>query len=101
LKNDIEQSICRLEDYIDTDNLSVDAFREKYGRYLKFDPVERTPEWEASYCKVEEECDRLLGDVPRGMGFCYSYWATRRQVLAWRGIVWHSPRDLNPRVVFD
>ncbi len=101
LVEDNEQAIKRLEDYIDTEHLSTEAFREKYSRHLKADPIERTPEWEANYYEVEKECDRLLGDTPRSMGFCFSYWITLRTVLAERGIEWHSPHELNPRVMFD
>ncbi len=96
-----EQAIKRLEDYIDTEHLTAEAFREKYDRLLKADPIERTPEWEEHFYEVERECDRRLGDTPRGMGFCFSYWSTLRQVLAERGIAWRSPHELNPRVMFD
>ena len=98
---DVEAHIRRLEDYIDTEHVSVSEFMERYSRHLKFDPVERTPEWEANYLDVEQECDRRLGDTPRGMGFCFAYWSTLREVLAERGIHWHSPHELNPRVMFD
>lgn len=100
-KTDVEQQIRRLEDYIDEEHVSVSEFMEKYSRHLKFDPQARTPEWEANYLEVEKECDRLLGDIPRGMGFCFAYWSTLREVLAERGIHWHSPHELNPRVMFD
>lgn len=100
-EEDVQASIHRLEDYIDIEHVSDEAFSKKYQRHLKADPVERTPLWEAHYEEVEEECDRLLGDTPRGMGFCFAYWSTLRTVLAKRGIHWHSPQELNPRVLFD
>lgn len=100
-EEEVGSEIQRLSDYIDTDRLSADAFREKYNRHLKADPVERTPEWEENYYEVELECDRRLKDIPRGMGFCHAYWPTLRTVLAERGIEWHSPSELNPRVMFD
>jgi hypothetical protein len=74
-------------------------FRKKYDRMLVFDPVERTPRWEELYCEVEEECDRQLGDTPKGMGFCFAYWSVRRDVLAKRGIMWQSPAAMNPHVM--
>ena len=97
----VRSDIQRMEDYIDTERMSVDEFMEKYQRYLRFDPVERTPQWEEAYYDAELECDRRLGDIPRGMGFCFSYWSTIREVLAERGIQWHSPHELNPGVMFD
>lgn len=98
---EVQEEIQRLEDYIDTDHVSDATFRERYHRHLKSDPVERTPLWEENYYEVEKECDRRLGDTPRGMGFCFSYWSTLRQVLAKRGINWKSPSQLNPGVMFD
>ena len=101
LAEELAYNIRKLEDYIDTQHVGTEDFRKKYNRHLKFDPIERTPEWEDIYYNVEQECDRRLGDTPRGMGFCFSYWAELRNVLAERGIEWHSPHELNPRVMFD
>ena len=98
---EVQGDIRRLEDYIDTQHVSAEEFMERYSRNLKFDPVERTPEWEANYVEAEQECDRRLGDTPRGMGFCFEYWSTLRDVLAERGIRWRSPHEMNPRVMFD
>ena len=50
---------------------------------------------------MEHKCDRRVGDEPRGMGFCFGYWSVLRQVLAERGILWQSPTELNPGVMFD
>lgn len=101
LIEELSENIQKLEDYIDTEHVSDSVFREKYGRHLKSDPVERTPEWEEIFYDVEQETDRRLGDTPRGMGFCFAYWATLRNVLAEHGIEWQSPHELNPRVMFD
>ncbi|MBQ8703165.1 MAG: hypothetical protein IJ524_02165 [Bacteroidales bacterium] len=98
---EVDQDIQRLTDYIDIQNVSVETFMERHSRHLRFDPVERTPQWEEVYYKAEQECDRLLGDTPRGMGFCFAHWSTFRQVLAKRGIQWRSPAEMNPRVLFD
>ena len=98
---DIEADIERLEAYIDTDGVSMDEFCSRYDRHLRFDPVERTQKWEDIYVEVEEECARRLEGIPRGMGFCFPYWATRRDVLRKYGIDWQSPHMLNPRVMFD
>ena len=100
-ERDVKDDIRRLEDYIDTAHVSDAAFMERYQRHLKADPIQRTPEWETLYYDVEQECDRRLGDTPRGMGFCFAYWSTLREVLAERGIEWQSPHELNPRVMFD
>lgn len=101
LAEELSEHIRKLEDYIDTEHVSDSEFREKYDRHLKSDPVERTFEWEENFYDVEQETDRRLGDTPRGMGFCFAYWAELRNVLAERGIEWQSPHELNPRVMFD
>ena len=98
---DVQGDIQRLEDYIDMEHVSDATFRQRYHRQLKSAPIERTPLWEDIYYEVERECDRRLGDEPRGMGFCFGYWSTLRQVLAERGILWQSPPELNPGVMFD
>ena len=100
-EEEVQEDIQRLQDYIDTEHVSNEAFMEKYHRHLKSAPIERTPLWEAHYYEVEKECDRRLGDTPRAMGFCFAYWSTLKQVLAERGILWQSPHELNPRVMFD
>ena len=100
-EDEVTKDIQRLSDYIDTEHVSSERFRKLYQRHLVADPIERTPEWEENYYDVEKECDRRLGDTPRGMGFCFAYWSTLRQVLSERGMLWHSPSELNPHVMFD
>lgn len=98
---DVDYDIQRLNDYIDIEHVSMEEFLKRHQRHLKFDPVERTSQWEEIYYDVEQECDLRLGDIPHGMGFCFSYWSTLRQVLAERGISWRSPHEMNPGVMFD
>jgi hypothetical protein len=100
-EDEVTKDIQRLSDYIDTEHVSSERFRKLYQRHLVADPIERTPEWEENYYDVEKECDRRLGETPRGMGFCFAYWSTLRQVLSERGMLWHSPSELNPHVMFD
>ena len=100
-EEEVLADIQRLEDYIDTEHVSVSDFMKQYDRLLRFAAIERTPQWENNYSEVEQECDRRLGDTPRGMGFCFAYWSTLREVLSERGIIWQSPHELNPRVMFD
>lgn len=97
----VDFDIQRLNDYIDIRHVDAREFQKRYDRMLDYDPIERTPEWEKLYCEVEKECDRRLGDAPRGMGFCFAYWSVRREVLAKHGIQWQSPAAMNPHVMFD
>lgn len=97
----VDFDIQQLNDYIDIRHVDAREFKKRYDRMLDFDPIERTPEWEKLFCEVEEECDRRLGDAPRGMGFCFAYWSVRREVLEEHGIQWQSPAAMNPHVMFD
>lgn len=70
--------------------------------HLRTDSVEYTREWEKIYYDVEDELDRRLANVPRQMGFCFQYWAMKRELLMEKyGIDWRSPSQMNPRVMFD
>ncbi len=69
---------------------------------LKKDPIESTPEWKMINKEVEKELDELFKDSPRGRGFCHMYWHEKRRILKEKyGIDWHSPAQMNPRVIFD
>lgn len=72
-----------------------------YGGHLRYDLVQRTPEWEKCIYEVEKECAERLKDQPRGMGFCHAYWPVKREVLAEHGITWRTPAQMNPKVRFD
>ncbi len=91
---------AKLLDYINP-KVSMKEFCKKYNRHLLFDPVERTERHEEVIQDVEAECDKCLGNVPRGMGFCFAYWSKRRDILASYGIRWRSPSEMNPGVLFD
>lgn len=68
-------------------------------RHLKHDPVELTDE----YLAVIDEVERLVRENRTffGFGSCHEVWDLKREYLAERGIVWHSPSTLNPHVMFD
>ena len=73
----------------------------KAKRFLLFDPVQLSEKYEEVIYDVEKECDEILKDEPRCMGFCYMYWSTKHSVLQKHGIEWRSPSRMNPRVMFD
>lgn len=99
-EDELESRIKKIQDYLDP-NMSMEDWCKEYGVMLKFDPVERTQEWEDCIYDVEVECEKKLKGESRGMGFCFSYWSTKRAVLAKHGIDWCSPSTMNPRVRFD
>lgn len=98
--DDNEARLRELTDYIDP-KLPMEDFCKKYGRMLKFDPIERTQLWEEHIESVEFECAKQLEDEHKGMGYCFMYWSTRRAVLAKYGIEWNPPTVMNPGVMFD
>lgn len=98
----IEKEYMKWSDYVDTDNVTNEAWIKKYRAHLKFDPVERSEVWERLYELVEAEVEKELGpDVRRGMGFCHHYWYVKRDVLSRYGIDWNTPALMNPGVMFD
>lgn len=95
-----DSSLKRTLDYLDP-KISMEEWCRVYRVTLRFDPVERSERWEECIYEVEKECDRRLKGERRGMGFCFSYWSTRKAVLARYGIDWKSPAIMNPHVMFD
>ena len=68
---------------------------------LKYDPVEDTPEFQAIKDELEAKIIAKIGENS-GMGYCYLYWETKRDILKKDyGIEWKSPALLNPKVRFD
>ena len=100
-EEEVQKHIEELERFIDIEHVSYAEYMKHSSRHLDFDEIERTPLWEKINYQVEAETDKLLGDEPRGMGFCFGYWSAKRGVLAKHGIEWRDPHQMNPRVMFD
>ena len=79
----------------------MEEFCKHHKRHLKFDPVERSEEYERVIPEVEREIAKKLRGIPRGMGFCFAYWSAKKSELAKRAIEWNSPAYMNPGVMFD
>lgn len=95
-----DRGLRMLRDYVDT-AVSMEDFCKRYRRHLKFDPVERSEEYEQVIPEVEREIAKVLKGTPRGMGFCFAYWSAKKEELAKRSIEWNSPAYMNPGVMFD
>ena len=95
-----QTALTMLKDYID-ESIPMEDFCKKHNRLLKFDPAERSAEYEAVIPEVEKAVAKELKDHVRGMGFCFAYWAAKRAELANRGLEWNSPSCWNPGVMFD
>lgn len=95
-----DKALRMLRDFIDT-SVSMEDFCKCYRRHLKFDPVERSEDYERVIPDVEREIAKELKGFPRGMGFCFAYWSAKKAALAKRAIEWNSPAYMNPGVMFD
>ena len=95
-----DKALRMLRDYIDT-SVTMEGFSKRYRRHLKFDPVERSEEYERAISEVERKIAKGLKGIPRGMGFCFAYWTAKKAELAKRAIEWNSPAYMNPGVMFD
>lgn len=97
---DHRESLQRTLDYLDP-AVPMESWCKRYHVMLRFDPVERSEEWEECIYEVEKELDKRLKNERKGMGFCYIYWPAKRAALRKRGIDWRDPHIMNPRVMFD
>ena len=70
--------------------------QENRRGFIKNDPVEKTEEYLAVIDKVEEKIEKT-----RQMDFCLEYWSLKARFLFEYGILWRSPSQLNPGVMFD
>lgn len=73
-----------------------------YTGHLKRDMIEYSEEYENAIDAVDAEVNKLMGDKPYGMGMCFEIWSLKKKILkANYGIEWKTPREMNPRVMFD
>lgn len=69
---------------------------------LRKDRIEYSRRWEDVYYDVEDELEEMFADTPRRMGFCFEYWQAKADLLARKyRILWRSPHEMNPDVMFD
>lgn len=70
--------------------------------HLKHEPIEWSERWEDVIDDAEREANEQLDDMPRGMGFCFAYWPTLRNILKEKyNLDWRTPAEMNPGVIFD
>lgn len=69
---------------------------------MKYDPIEDDPQAGPSVQQADREARDALKDVPRELGWCHGFWATKKRLLKDRyGIDWRTPAEMNPTVAFD
>ena len=69
--------------------------QENRRGFIKNDPVEKTEE----YLAVIDEEEKI--EETQKMNFCLEYWNLKAQFLFEYDILWRSPVQLNPGVMFD
>lgn len=70
--------------------------QENRRGFIKNDPVEKTEKYLAVIDKVEEKIEKT-----KQMDHCLEYWSLKARFLFECGILWRSPTQLNPGVMFD
>ena len=73
--------------------------RKERRRSLKHDPVEMTEEYLSVIDEVEEKIEK--NRTTYGHGSCFEVWSLKKSYLLEHDIEWHTPAELNPRVLFD
>ncbi len=71
----------------------------KHRRNLRHDPVEMAEEYLAVIDEVDEKIEK--NREYHGFCSCHHVWSLKTDYLAEKGITWHSPGVLNPKVRFD
>lgn len=71
---------------------------------MKRDPIEDDPKFRPIIDAVNERVEQELVElgIKDQWGSCYTKWDIKKRILHHEyGIEWQSPKDLNPRIVFD
>lgn len=65
---------------------------------LWVDPYDTDPE----YADLIKKVDAMIAEtIPLRRGACYRSWDVKKATLRKHGLLWLSPRDLNPHMRFD
>ncbi|MDE5799531.1 MAG: hypothetical protein K2H74_00745 [Paramuribaculum sp.] len=52
--------------------------------------------------ELESKIDKALEGVGKGLGYCHYYWSAKKKILLEDyGIVWYSPAECNPGILYD
>lgn len=74
-------------------------FSKASKRSLVHDKIEMTDE----YLSVIDEVERKIDEqkILTGKSSCYEIWSLKKEFLLEYNIIWHTPKELNPRIMFD
>ena len=66
------------------------------------DPIEDDPQYRNLVQQAEAEAEQALKGRDRDVGFCHLVCATQRDILQNKhGVVWFTPSEMNPGMLFD
>ena len=66
------------------------------------DPIEDDPLFNGFLQAAESDTEEALRNAKRGRGFCHRFWRTKQTILARKyGVIWFSPSEMNPQILFD
>jgi hypothetical protein len=71
---------------------------------LRYDGIEDIPKYKVIMEKAGHEADNELmkKGYKKRMGYCHIYWRTKKRILRDKyHIIWRTPVELNPGVIFD
>jgi hypothetical protein len=71
---------------------------------IKRDRIELDVKHELVFASIDSDVEKALKDHPRKgkLGFCHVFRETKKELLLQKhGIVWLSPAELNPNIIYD
>jgi hypothetical protein len=75
---------------------------QEFWQSFRVDPIDEHPAYAIVREKVDAQVEEQLRDHPKGLGYCHTYWRTKRRILKEQYQVdWKSPAELNPNIIFD
>lgn len=74
------------------------------GGRVRHDAVEKNPDYEVVFARIDSEVDEAVKDHPENgdFGFSHTWSATKRRILYWKyGVDWHDIQAMTPGLVID
>jgi hypothetical protein len=76
--------------------------RETQSARLLHDPIEDEPQFRDAVRQADDAVNSMLKDEPKRMSLCHLHWNYKKNYLKRHfGILWYSPAEMNPSVIFD
>jgi hypothetical protein len=74
----------------------------RYVMRERIDAVELTPAYLGVIAEIEEQvAARMKAEGIKGFGSCHAFWHIKQELLKGKGIIWHTPTEMNPGTCYD